>query len=388
MLLLQRFLFLGSAVAFVGCGAILPKKKSNQGAAPQVETSVFVHGEPSVLIKGASGDTAAPFVAAESGKWGDFELAGWTSFRRESQALQDGPRTRADLEKANAAPDGSEGGEDLGRFAFQRDAAGDWLYAGRAGPRLVFSEIAGHLQLKSYQGAPAEVVHYSVNHAANAFSLLLKVGTGAEERLTVLYFVHSAPATAALPPVDPKYHYLLGAGVRAVWDGALKVTICGAHSAEDVALLERATKAWTTGGKIGTREFTIVAKADARPFTDLNENCVRIIDDYLFENSPFYATSGLTLTVIDQNAQKILASDVFISRSGSKKVHGAGWTNENLVQVIQHELGHFLGLHHEFVKNADGTNKYPSIMGYGKNLTITQHDREAIEQLYGTYTVE
>ena len=50
--------------------------------------------------------------------------------------------------------------------------------------------------------------------------------------------------------------------------------------------------------------------------------------------------------------------------------------------VILHEIGHLLGLGHEFKKDDQGNAVYTSIMSYDDVEAIQQRDFEAIEALY------
>ena len=60
----------------------------------------------------------------------------------------------------------------------------------------------------------------------------------------------------------------------------------------------------------------------------------------------------------------------------------ADFTGNN-ESTTTHEIGHFLGLGHEFSEDEEGEAKYLSIMGYSKGVDyVTERDFEAVRGIY------
>ena len=73
---------------------------------------------------------------------------------------------------------------------------------------------------------------------------------------------------------------------------------------------------------------------------------------------------------------KIIDADVMIWVKENEKFGTTLENTSNLQATVAHEIGHFLGLDHQFDKNIT------SIMSYARVTYVTSYDTEAIARLY------
>jgi hypothetical protein len=78
----------------------------------------------------------------------------------------------------------------------------------------------------------------------------------------------------------------------------------------------------------------------------------------------------------DTSKRKLLDADIMIWVKENEKNKTVLADIDYFQSVITHEMGHVLGLHHQFDKNV------PSIMGYSGVDAITYYDDEALKELY------
>jgi hypothetical protein len=152
----------------------------------------------------------------------------------------------------------------------------------------------------------------------------------------------------------------------------------------------KALEAWATDGKIGDHKLKVTTSAETAPLTDVNSNCIRIVDDFYFEDQEDAAVYGITFPIVNKTTAKIVSANIVLSRKAFEKTPriSDGETYSILyTYVVSHEFGHFLGLDHEFTRDEYDDAVYPSIMSYDfddiEDYSPRAHDREAIAELYG-----
>ncbi|RYZ49124.1 MAG: matrixin family metalloprotease, partial [Proteobacteria bacterium] len=79
--------------------------------------------------------------------------------------------------------------------------------------------------------------------------------------------------------------------------------------------------------------------------------------------------------IYDWSNQSIFSSQIFIFLNATSR------SQMGMLSVLTHEMGHLLGLGHEF-KSGSNDTALPSIMGYNAEPKITPSDRKAIDYLY------
>lgn len=351
---------------------------------------IFIHGDPATLVATTENNTTSIFKVSEVNDFTGFNLAGGAYLEERSPV-----GSSQSTEDGNEAATGEEEGV-LGNYLFEATDAGYRYYdpAVAGGLELVFIVEGDALKLTALKSddveSPAEVLHYSVNAAKDVFSVLIKGSDPvAGTVLLGMFFTKNILPVTEFQQVDEKYKYLIGPGLKAAWPDSINVNICGVDDPVDEASFAAGLNAWGTSGKIGTYEFVVGTKAKAAPFTDVNARCATLIDGFAFENQEDQGVYGVTFAAINQTTTHIAASNIIISQSAFAKSTGLTVETRDILMkyVVSHEFGHFLGLDHEFTKDADGAQLYPSIMSYDdsgiEDYTPRAHDEESIALLYG-----
>jgi hypothetical protein len=234
---------------------------------------------------------------------------------------------------------------------------------------------------------PTRTVHWSFTKDHQNLSVLV-AGEAADtgKFIAAIYFRQTAPARRET--VSKKFSYLRGPGVKIGWKPeagkSLKVDFCSSSSS---AAAQDAIQHWQ--GALKNRlpiEFSV--KKKFAPFSDLNQHCIYIVRSLLGDQRPQLANYGAALPVINEAQGKIVDADIFIYVSEFEKLKrlfkdrgypahtGEAYAAKMWNYTLTHELGHFLGLGHQF----DGTQ---SIMSYkNEGSTLHAYDVQAIQELY------
>lgn len=258
-------------------------------------------------------------------------------------------------------------------FSFARE--GDtYVYRDRRpevkdAPFFVFREKAGRLVLA--MGPEIEALHYSVKENGEAFSMLLRFRTKSATILTAFTF-NKIKAQVPIRHVPSKYNYFTkGEGDAIPWKRPIHINVCGKNAAAHKAEVEASLARWSTAagfkeGFIGSEPYIVSVATRPRPFSDLNQNCVYFDENRIARNQNGFVAHGMTMPVIDPFDREIINASIFVFLKSNGRIH--------VGTVLDHEMGHLLGLDHTAVW---------SIMSYGNSQTITHADREALLNLYG-----
>jgi hypothetical protein len=159
----------------------------------------------------------------------------------------------------------------------------------------------------------------------------------------------------------------------------VEVQICSDFAPEIQSEIHASLKEWYN--VLDRRlDINITTPKVPKPFSDLNSHCINAIDGYLQNTNPRHQTLGYTLVALNHNTNHIVDSDILIltKEFAKKGVAFEDPRNTNIRNLVFiHELGHLLGLDHQF----DGTE---SIMSYDYKLgpRVYRYDIEAIQHLY------
>lgn len=287
------------------------------------------------------------------------------------------PKSQEDLEEQEK-PREHEG---VPAFPFKVRRVGDKvaLENTNLGLSINLSRTQAILKEKDQQSL-MKVEHSSVSRDNNVISIAMYGREGDDQALWVIYLAREIkPRTVKTLPNN--YPYLLGFGKKVRWEKADRrpLEICVTGEDKVAKMVEMAGEQWQKA--LGDLMNAPVKMAtNPKPFSDLNQSCVYVVDNYFTYPNPEIANYGITMPVIEFNGDvRLIDSDIVLlakefEKSGYKMTDKI--LDATLWYTIIHEMGHYLGLDHQF----DGTR---SVMSYDvTDMLLTDYDKKAIRALY------
>lgn len=380
-------------ISMASCG-----RSELKGTAQPRVRNIFLHGDPRVLIAGASLDPQTFLSDSTLDTFSDFDFAGGIVFS-EFSPLHRGKTapTRESIERDNAT---SYQPTELASYSFVKgEQAGVAIYIFKDADSdhemlRAIPAADGRVWVYEMLGVPVELLHYSRSSDGRSMSFLGYTDAAGDSGKTLLSlsFSKNNPQGNGARETDPRFQYIGGPGIAFEWkDEQIDLSVCiaddrkqnTAGKPEELRLaVASAWDAWLQNGRIGTRRASFTALTqDFPPFSDVNTHCVYSIPEYAHEASLEFVTTGLTIPVTNRTNGGFISSDIFLFEQAISRVAA----ERGYLATAMHEIGHFLGLGHEFTRNSDGSYAYPSVMGYLENRTRepSEHDRAALDNLYG-----
>jgi len=374
-----------SLMILPACGS--KKSKKRPAASPTAKVEYFVHGNPLVLIQGSVQNKLSFLKVAELDRFKDFTLSGYTAFveKSEKEVLTNWD----DVEEENS----TESEEDVIReaftlsdFEFVKAQDGTWSYQNSTPgtEKLVFAEKDGILNLLRFDDFPVQVQHYSLKEDGTAFSILFTTATQTQGNVLVNLSFASNADVQPLAFAPEEYSYLFG-NAKVSWQQPMKLQACGKFNPNEKASIQASMDAWFKDKEVAN--FTATEPVDFSftetyaPFSDLNQQCIRLVYNFKAESSDDFYVAGLAASSVNAASKALIDSDIFLFLDHSQvRLQLTTGDSETLI----HEIGHYLGLGHEFRKDEKNKALHPSIMGYSQGInSVSDWDFEAVRKLYG-----
>ncbi len=336
-------------------------------------------GDPSKLFSGA--ETNSNIFELGNFKSGQkVWLEGSISFDSKDQ-YESKP---VNLEKEEAPGENPDGGQKTYPFEVEVDSDNSIQFIGDMFTFKFVKETASHVSLqvivKGLTVDTAELIHFSKSRSAGQFSLLT-FEKDKEGSASTTFFRFSTQANSK-PEIRPNtyYQFINGPGIYTRWRKPVALKVCGNSSESVFSDVQKAAADWNQSLP-SQNQIHVSTTTQYKPFSDLNQNCLFIIDDLLTDPRPNIATYAMTSTVSNLKNLEITSSNI-LAFTGEFAKNGVDYRHPllaaKLSYTITHEIGHLLGLDHQFDENI------PSIMSYSYKVNqTTAYDQAAIRELYG-----
>ena len=366
----------------LSCGSS-KQPKDNSSDAIGKPTVYFLHGSPLSLIEETTPDLNSPFTVSNIKAFKDFDIAKFDIYRSTSP-LKDAGDDEKDVHRDD---EHQEEPIELPRYEFKaHNDIYQYKHIGEKNlPVLEFAVADERLELVaiSYKDSATIDVnakHYSVSRSGDLFSILFSFNFDDSEHLGAIYFTKNQIPITKVKTTNGDYPYLYGRDIAVAWQKPLNFSICGKRASSNAAIIEQSIKSWDQleNGRIGALEYTIEMKENAKPFSDVNQNCIFFVDSYRLVASLEKVALGLAIPVVNRTRSELVSGSALIFENAHRQIG----SDTFMGPVIRHEIGHLLGLGHEFKKDEKGNAVYTSIMSYEDVETIQQRDFEAIDALY------
>lgn len=257
---------------------------------------------------------------------------------------------------------------------------------GAGGVRLQGLYSEGHEYIAE---AGIKVLHTSVALDRQSFSVLIHDPDPKSRAVIAYYFYRDTGANVDPSSSDP-YIYVFGTGYKVGWDPKRAVVLktCGSNLAPTQKdSVKTSVGLWASALGTGL-SFSSSEQEVCPPFSDIQTQTYNYIDGWVTLIPGTGVNMGHTQIAPNFSTSQIMDADIMILMGEMQKfayrdIHKEETLSNSRVasvfyETALHEMGHFLGLGHQF------DDKVPSIMSYSENAhgKLTDYDTRAIRALY------
>ncbi|NQY01217.1 MAG: hypothetical protein HRT70_08855 [Flavobacteriaceae bacterium] len=321
---------------------------------------------PLALIKGSKLDGRSIFTPENIADFQDFSLVIINKYSSISIVRNDTDSTEKNRTDNISAQYIDAARKNIAKWTYN-DINEEYVMSDNFYKQLFFKKHNGKLDLVRYGSSNAKALHYSLNHKKNAFTILAQSEdqNGVIELRSFLYLKREELNNLVKGSENDKF--LVNNIKLPLKDKKINLSLCGEFSQKEVHVFEQSIKDWQLH-EIGL-EIQIVKPKEYPPFSDLNVNCIVPFNGYKVVSFVLDEAPGFVPGWVDLRQGNTILSSIFINTDYS-------YFGTEFEATFKHELGHFLGLGHDFNPNST------SIMSYNKVKFISKIDLERLKSLY------